>query len=110
MRTPPLATVPPSVPPILGEAPASILDAARADLAGRVPPADAAASVVTRAEAVQWPDGSLGCRVAGEAYPQIVTPGYWIVLSVGGTDYDYRATEAGAVRLCDRPLKPNPGG
>ena len=40
----------------------------------------------------------------------MITPGYWIVLSVDGTEHDYRATEAGAIRRCDQPLKPNPGG
>ncbi len=108
--TPPLATVPPSAKPVVGEVPAGILAAARADLAGRVAAADAAAADVVRAEAVQWPDGSLGCRVPGESYLQVITPGYWIVLAVDGTEYDYRATEDGAIRLCDHALKPNPGG
>jgi hypothetical protein len=82
----------------------------RTDLAGRTSAAAAATAEVVRAEAVQWPDGSLGCRVPGEVYPQVITPGYWIVLSVDGTEHDYRATESGAIRPCDQPLKPNPGG
>ncbi len=107
---PPLSTVPPTPTPVVGEAPAAIVAAARADLATRISPDAAASASVVRAEAVQWPDGSLGCRVPGEMYPQVVTPGYWIVLSVDGTEYDYRATEAGAVRLCEQALRPSPGG
>jgi hypothetical protein len=108
--TPAFATVDPSARPIVGEAPPALVAAARADLAGRVAAADAETAEVVRAEAVQWPDGSLGCRVPGELYPQVITPGYWIVLSVDGKEYDYRATEAGTIRLCDQTLKPNPGG
>ena len=108
--TPPFATIDPGAPPIVGEVPAEIMAAARADLGGRVTTSEAATAEVVRAEAVAWPDGSLGCRVPGELYPQVVTPGYWIVLSVGGTQYDYRATDTGMVRLCERPLKTNPGG
>ena len=33
-------------------------------------------------------------------YTQAITPGYHVVISVGGVEYDYRATDAGQVRLC----------
>jgi hypothetical protein len=60
-----------------------------------------------QSEAIAWPDGSLGCPVPGLTYQQIVNPGYRIVFSVAGTRYDYRATEAGAVTLCQQRV---PGG
>jgi len=110
LPTPNLATVDPSAQPNVGEVPPALIAAARTDLAQRIPAVDAATAEVIRAEAVQWPDGSLGCRVPGELYPQVITPGYWIVLSVNGTEYDFRATETGAIRPCNSPLKPNPGG
>ena len=110
VRTPNLATVPPTAPPVVGEAPPAILAAARADLVARTTAVAAAGATVIRSEAVAWPDGSLGCRVIGELYPQVITPGYWIVFTVDGKEYDYRATEAGFVRLCEHTLKPNPGG
>lgn len=110
IKVPPLATVPSTAQPIMGEAPAELISAARADLAGRVTTTAATGAAVVRSEAVAWPDGSLGCRVPGEFYPQVVTPGYWIVLAVDGKEYDYRATETGRVHLCKQALKPNPGG
>jgi len=107
---PGLETIPPGAAPIVGEAPASVIAAARADLAGRLSPDAAARATVVRSEAVQWPDGSLGCPVPGEAYPQMVTPGYWIVLAADGHEHDYRATESGSVRLCERAPRPIPSG
>ncbi len=46
---------------------------------------------VVKVEAVEWPDASLGCPKPGMMYAQVVTPGYHIILSVGGQEYDYRA-------------------
>jgi hypothetical protein len=107
IRTPPLATLPPTAQPVVGEAPVRIVAAARVDLAGRVGATDAAGAQVVRSEAVTWPDGSLGCPVRGQFYPQMVTPGYRVVLDVGGTTYDYRATDTGLVVLCEHGA---PGG
>lgn len=98
---PPVATVPPTTAPITGEAPAGTVEAARTDLATRVGADAAASAAVVRSEAVTWPDGSLGCPVPGEMYVQVETPGYRIVLDVAGTEYDYRASDAGFVRLCE---------
>ena len=61
---------------------------------------DLAAATVVTAEAVEWSDGSLGCPEPGMMYTQAITPGYHVVISVGGVEYDYRATDAGQVRLC----------
>lgn len=108
IQTPPLVTVPPSAEPILGEVPPELVAAARADLAGRVPPG--VEVEVIRAEEVAWPDGSLGCRVPGELYQALETPGYWIVLRVDGRTYDYRVAARGTPRLCERALPVNPGG
>jgi hypothetical protein len=110
LRTPLLATVPPSAPPVVGEAPPEVVTAARADLAGRVTADAAAAAEVVRAEEVVWSDGSLGCRVPDELYQPLETPGYWIVLRVAGRDYDYRVARRGTPRLCERLLPLNPGG
>lgn len=35
---------------------------------------------VEEAEAVDWPDGSLGCPEPGMMYTQMITPGYRVVL------------------------------
>ncbi len=103
-----LETVPPTPPPGLGEVPADVMAAARADLASLLGDGIAGAAEVVRAEAVIWPDGSLGCPIPGRLYVQVETPGYWIVLRTEGTEYDYRATEAGFVQPCERGIRPAP--
>ena len=106
---PPFETVPPSTPPIVGEVPAERIAAARDDLAGRIGADAAAGAMIVVAEAVTWPDGSLGCRVPGEVYLQMLIPGYRVVFRAAGVEYDYRMAEAGLVRLCDQAGKPTPG-
>ena len=63
-------------------------------------------------ESLDWPDGSLGCPVAGVSYIQVVTPGYRIILGVESESFDYRATVDGSFRICQNPLagssSPNP--
>lgn len=105
---PPFATVPPSGAPVTGEVPVDVMARATADLTKRTS-LDPATFAVVRAEQVIWPDGSLGCRIPGQVYIQVQTPGYWIVLTANGKSYDYRATEAGAVQLCEglQPLPPS---
>lgn len=101
-QAPPLVTVPPSAEPVLGEAPAGIVAAARADLAGRIGSQAAGAAVVVRSEAVTWPDGSLGCPQPGMYYEQIEVEGYQVVFEVDGAQYDYRATVGGIVLACEQ--------
>ena len=96
-------TVPPSGAPVTGEVPESILQAVQAQLAKDVPGVDLSAATVVVAEAVEWNDGSLGCPEPGMVYTQVITPGYHVVISADGTEYDYRATDAGQVRLCAEP-------
>ncbi len=70
---------------------------------------DRAALILVRGDAVTWSDGSLGCPRPGMAYPQVLTPGYWVVLGDGQRTYDYRATARGRfVRCADAP-PPQPG-
>ncbi len=97
-----VATVPPTSPPVVGEAPTQVVAAARADLAGRIGSAAADTAVVVRSEAVTWPNGSLGCPQPGVYYEQIEIAGYRVVFDVAGTQYDYRATVAGSVVACEQ--------
>jgi hypothetical protein len=102
-------TVPPSTVPVTGEVPEAVMDAVRADLSARTG-IDASGATVVTAEAVAWPDGSLGCPQPGVMYIQVVTPGYHVVLSLEGTTYDYRvAGEGSVIRLCEG-LKPAGAG
>lgn len=61
------------------------------------------ALVVTKAEAVTWPDGSLGCPEPGMFYTQALVDGYWIVVEAGGQSLDYRVSGGGNFRICDQP-------
>ncbi|MEM7346705.1 MAG: hypothetical protein AAF485_20875, partial [Chloroflexota bacterium] len=36
-----------------------------------------------------WPDASLGCPKEGEMYVQMITPGYRMMLEVGGETYEF---------------------
>jgi hypothetical protein len=57
--------------------------------------------VVTRAEAVTWNDGSLGCPEPGMFYTQALVEGYQIVIDTNAQSLDYRAGDNQYFRLCD---------
>ena len=79
------------------------VDLAKADLSGRLnlPVEEIAARSI---EAVQWPDTSLGCPKPGMMYAQVITPGYLIVLSAGGTTYVYHMDESKIAILCEAKI------
>ena len=54
-------------------------------------------------EAVDWPDTSLGCPKPNVLYAQVITPGYEILLDVGGQQYSYH-TGGGSFVLCQDGL------
>ncbi len=58
-----------------------------------------------KAEAVDWPDASLGCPEKGMMYAQMLTPGYRVSLKSGGKSY---AVHVGAGRavVCGGTAKP----
>ncbi len=88
--------------------PDSLVQAVAADARARS--GDQAAPIrVVRAQPTTWNDGSLGCPRPGEFYTQALVDGYWIVLEIAGTTYDYRATMQGGFRLCEEPGA-SPGG
>ncbi|MGZ8474875.1 MAG: hypothetical protein ACXWWQ_01430 [Candidatus Limnocylindria bacterium] len=83
-----------------GEVPSDLLDEILADAAQRLG-ASTDDLAVTRAEAVVWNDGSLGCPVPDEMYTQALEPGYHVVIEAGAEELDYRATERGFFKLCE---------
>jgi len=91
--------------PVTGEVPPAVLAAAQAELAAIIGADAAAGAVVVSAEAVEWPDSSLGCPQPDMMYLQVITPGYQVVFEVDGKQYDMRATKAGGVMVCE-PGKP----
>jgi hypothetical protein len=52
-----------------------------------------------------WPNAALGCEQPGQAYAQVITPGYILVLDAGGTQYTYNADAAGNVVTCPTPAR-----
>lgn len=76
---------------------------ARADLAARLAVPEEEIELV-RSETVEWRDSSLGCAQEGEAYLQVITPGYRIVLSVGSILYEYH-TDAQRMIFCEAPTE-----
>ena len=60
-------------------------------------------------EAVTWPNASLGCPQPGMAYAEVLTPGYLLILSVKGIEYEYHASRGGEVIYCSNPEDPVPG-
>jgi hypothetical protein len=61
---------------------------------------------VTNIEAVEWPDAALGCPIPGQAYAQVLTPGFEIVLSAGGETYTYHTDKEGTMVLCGEDGQP----
>lgn len=93
--------------PRRGEVPPQLYEQIVADLQRRTGAGVGAGAgysriVELRSEAVVWPDDELGCR---SAPPSPVEPpgveGYWVVLQVGASTYDYRARADGTYELCD---------
>ncbi|ROZ75348.1 hypothetical protein [Ramlibacter sp. WS9] len=66
---------------------------------------------LVKAQAVTWPDGSLGCPQPGMNYTMALVPGYRIQLRAKGSAVmDYHASDTGALVLCpaSRSVEPVP--
>ena len=85
------------------EAPTGLLDKIRAELATEQGVAAADVKVIS-SEAVNWPNGALGCPKPGRMYTQAIVPGYRIVLEAGGKHFSYNASARGAYKRCDTAL------
>ncbi len=55
---------------------------------------------VLESEAVTWSDSGLGCSGPDESTLQVLTPGYRVVLEVGGRTLEYRGDRRGHFSLC----------
>jgi hypothetical protein len=86
------------------------VDAALADAAGRTGGEMTSLSVVS-AEAVVWPDGSLGCPVPGVVYTMAPVAGYRIRIQSGDRLLVYHAGRRGNPVPCPagRSTDPRPG-
>jgi len=79
--------------------PAEMIEAALEDAANRSTTARADIKVLS-AEAVTWPDGSLGCPKPGMMYTQALVAGYRIVLQAGEQMLSYHAMSRGRPVFC----------
>lgn len=78
---------------------ASAVEAAKADAAARTG-IEAAAWQVTRLEAVQWSDASLGCPKPDQMYAAVLTPGFLIELTAQGRVLVYHSGPNNRVVYC----------
>ena len=87
-----------SASPGPNDLPASVVDPVVAEVA-RLAAVPTDQVVVVSAEAVTFPDGSLGCPQPGMVYTQAMVDGYKIVAEAGSKTYDFRGTGS-SFRLC----------
>lgn len=81
------------------DVPAARWDALVADLSTRGVSGE---PVLVSAEAVTFTDGSLGCASPGQSYTQALVDGMRVVVTAGGTTYDYRFGAGDEPTLCAR--------
>ena len=79
---------------------ARLVQDARADLAKRLGQ-NPESFQLKKAEAVEWPDSSLGCPQPGFFYAQVITPGFQVVLEANGKEYDYHS-DGERIFLCEK--------
>ena len=93
------ATVAP--PPSIDPAFETLVGHAVSDLATRLN-IDSSKVETLSAQAMSWPDGSLGCPQPGLAYTQVMVDGALIELGVDGTTYSYHSGGSTAPFLCQK--------
>jgi hypothetical protein len=93
----------------VANAPAEMIEAALDDAANRSTTARADIKVMS-AEAVTWPDGSLGCPQPGMMYTQALVAGYRIVVQAGDVALNYHSAARGKPVFCPvgRVMEPTP--
>jgi hypothetical protein len=72
----------------------------RQDLAQRLEVDPEAIEIVTK-EAVEWPNGAMGCPAPGAVYTQAIVPGFRMVLEVDGERYEYHTDRQQRFLLCE---------
>ena len=55
---------------------------------------------VTQVDSRQWPDASLGCPQADQLYSQVITPGFFILITSGNRQLEYHTDTHARVQLC----------
>ena len=81
----------------------NFVEQAKVDLATRLGVAVAEVTLIESSETT-WPDRSLGCPKPDTAYPQVITDGSRLILTVGKKRYFYHAREGYAYFYCSNPV------
>lgn len=79
--------------------PRGVRRAVVADAAKRFKVAESAV-VLTRAEQLDWPDGSLGCPEPGRVYTRMLVPGFRVVAKTAEGELLYHTDTLGTARNC----------
>lgn len=105
----PVGNTPEAVAPELysGEVPADLFETILDDLLSRTG-RDRAEIEVIKAEAVTWPDGSIGCPQPDMMYTQALVDGYQVIFASNGQAYDYHLSQSGFFVLCQNGLPSKP--
>ena len=98
----------PETPPAIPAEIQNLVQNAKLDLAARLA-VDPDQVQVVRAEAVVWPNSSLGCPQPGMLYMEVLTPGYLILLSANAQPYEYHAGKNSDAFYCQNPTPPAAG-
>jgi hypothetical protein len=104
----PVAPVTPAGDPVsTSEMPEAVRRAVVADAATRfrVSPNEV---VLTKAEQVTWPDGSLGCPRPGRSYVQMQVPGFRVVAKTTGGELLYHTDGRASAVNCASPYTIGP--
>jgi hypothetical protein len=98
-----LTPTPETTAPIIPTAPlgdqGSLTDAAISALADELGISASEVAFVSIVPA-EWSDLSLGCPQPGHSYPQVVTPGFVVALSVNGVGYEVHTDAVGTAVVC----------
>jgi hypothetical protein len=87
-----------------------LIEKAKVDLSQRVS-APATQIKLVEATEVEWSDSSLDCPQPGMDYLQVITPGYRILLEIGGQTYEYHSSRNSDIVFCENvntPIPPKP--
>ena len=84
----------------VSEVPGELLDKIRAELASEQSVSAGDVKVIS-AQAVNWPNGALGCPKPGMMYTQAIVPGYRVELEAAGRRFTYNASTRGVFKRCD---------
>jgi len=98
--------MPPLLPTPSNPSLQNLVEKAKEDLAQRLTISIAQINLVEATE-VEWSDSSLGCPQPGMDYLQVITPGYLILLDVGGQTYEYHSNRDTYFVLCENSHSPN---